>query len=194
MHSASVQPAAQADGTLFVIVGPSGAGKDSLIAYAREKLADDQSVLFIRRVVTRPALAHAEDHDTLTFDAFEQARLAGAFAVHWDAHGLRYGIPVEAAHDLAGGRVAVVNGSRATLPAIHSAFGHVVTVHVTCRPEILAARLAGRGRESEADLLRRLERASIHADFPGITVEIDNSGDLAAAGDMLVGILRRATT
>lgn len=176
----------------MVVVGPSGAGKDSLIAYARQRLAADPSILFVRRVVTREALASAEDHDTCSPDAFAAARAAGAFAVDWEAHGLQYGIPIAVRTHLMRGGVAVVNGSRAALPAIRAAFPQVVTVHVTCRPEVLAARLAARRRESEAEMRQRLQRAAMPCRELGGAVEIDNSGELAVAGEALVSAIRRA--
>lgn len=180
-----------APGVLVAVVGPSGVGKDSLIAYARARLSRERHVLFVRRVVTRPALAAAEDHDTLSAEAFLAARASGAFAVDWEAHGLRYGIPEEARRYVAGGGVAVVNGSRAALPAIRAAFGRVTVVHVSCRPDILAARLAARGRETGAEVRLRVERTkTLRFEEPGEAIRIDNSGDIASAGEALVDAIR----
>lgn len=178
----------RAGGVLLAVVGPSGSGKDSLIAYARERV--DPSVLFVRRIVTRAAASGSEDHHTLSREAFEQAEAAGAFAVTWHAHGLRYGIPRSAGDHVKGGGVAIMNGSRAALPSIEAAFGRVVTVSVTCRPEVLAERLTARGRESEAEIRRRLERAPIAVGPRDSCLEIDNSGELKSAGDALVAELR----
>ncbi len=176
-------------GTLVVVVGPSGAGKDTLIAHARERFAADPSVHFVRRAITRQAQPDAEDHDTLTEDAFDAAETAGAFAVTWRAHGLSYGVPVQVNDYLAAGGVAVLNGSRLALPAIRRAFRHVLTVHVTCRPDVLAARLAARGRETAQEQGQRLARATAPADRLPDSVEIDNSGDLAISGETLVRII-----
>lgn len=179
-------------GTLVVVVGPSGAGKDSLINHARNHFAGDPSVLFVRRAVTRAAAAAAEDHDCLDRADFAAALTAGLFAVSWTAHGLSYGIPATARSHVAKGGVAVLNGSRAALPAIEAAFPRILTVHVTARPEILAARLAGRGREGEQDILKRLERAGIDLPAGGNRIEIDNSGDLHTATEKLVTAIRDA--
>ena len=58
-----------APGLFVAIVGPSGAGKDSLIARGRRRAGADDVVAIVRRVVTRAADAH-EDHDTLDDAAF----------------------------------------------------------------------------------------------------------------------------
>lgn len=184
-------PAATGSGCLLAVVGPSGAGKDSLISYARERLAKDPSVLFVRRVVTRTVNPEAEDHDSVSVAAFQASRAAGAFAVMWEAHGLYYAIPATVHGHLAWGGVAVVNGSRAALPAIQLAFERVKTVHVICRPEVLSARLAARGREDAAQQLQRLRRATIPSDV-GDAVAIDNSGDLAEAGGALLAAILKA--
>lgn len=177
-------------GTLIAVVGPSGAGKDSLMAYACERLGADPAVLFVRRVITRSATVAAEDHDTLPIGGFLASQAAGAFAVTWQAHGLHYAIPASIHRHLACGGIAIVNGSRAALPEIRSVFGRVVTIQVTCRPDILAARLAARGREDPQGQSARLER-NVPVGEGGVdTVEIDNSGDLATAGDAFVAVIR----
>lgn len=180
-------------GKLLVVVGPSGAGKDSLIARARQDLSGDTSVLFVRRVITRMAVTSTEDHDCLSPDEFAVARASGQFAVHWDAHGLNYGIPATVHDHLGGGGVAVVNGSRAALPDIRAAFGTVLVIHVTARPEILAERLAERGRESKADILRRLQRETIDSPGCGDWTDIDNSGALETAAAIFMDTIRRVT-
>jgi len=184
-------PAATAtQGTLIVVVGPSGAGKDSLINYARARLACDPAILFVRRTVTRAADAATEDHESLTQDAFAAAAADGHFAVVWEAHGLRYGIPASARAHIAAGGVAVANGSRAALPGILASFGKVTVVHVTARPDVLASRLAMRGREDAATIQARLERKpSGPAGCEG-WIEIDNSGEIAIAGERLIAVIR----
>jgi ribose 1,5-bisphosphokinase len=70
-----------------LVVGPSGAGKDTLLRLARSACAGDGDVVFPRRVVTRPA-SEAEDNQELSPAAFRQAHARGDFALHWEAHGI----------------------------------------------------------------------------------------------------------
>lgn len=180
------------NGVFVAVVGPSGAGKDTIIGYARTAFADSDGVEFVRRVITRPSDAASEDHDSMADADFEEADAAGAFAISWPAHGLRYGLPVSIDRSVETGRVAVANVSRGALPAIRSRYVNVMVVEITATPEILAKRLAARGRESRGEVLARLARsAELGAAVPG-AIGIDNSGARETAGERFVAVLRKA--
>ena len=49
-------------GAIIVVVGPSGAGKDSVIGFVAQHFADRADIDFVRRVITRPSDAGGEDH------------------------------------------------------------------------------------------------------------------------------------
>jgi ribose 1,5-bisphosphokinase len=149
-------------GRLVLVVGPSGAGKDTLIDLAHAALRDDRSVVFPRRVVTRAAAG--EPHDSMDADAFERAVRAGAFALTWDAHDLRYGIPASIDADIRAGRTVVCNVSRTIIAKARERYADVRVVLVTAPPEILGARLAARRRGSDGDLAKRLARGDAFAD------------------------------
>jgi ribose 1,5-bisphosphokinase len=180
------------NGAFVAVVGPSGAGKDTLIAHAKTALADESQVEFVRRVITRPSDGATEDHDTLTDGEFLEALAKGAFALAWEAHGLRYGLPASIDRAIENGHVAVANVSRGALPALRQRYANVAVVEITADPEILAARLAGRGRESRSEILARLAR-TISCDTTGPNaIALDNSGSKEIAGDKLVAIIRKA--
>lgn len=147
------------NGTLFLIVGPSGAGKDTLLDGARLALEGGGGFVFPRRVITRPADAGGEVHEPETAAGFARRREAGAFALSWHAHGLDYGVPAAIAEDLAGGRHVVVNVSRAVIGAAAGQFSPLRIILITASAEVLARRLAARGRETAADIAERLARA-----------------------------------
>lgn len=176
-------------GTLFLVVGPSGAGKDTLIGLARERLAAGGRHLFPRRVITRPAGAGGEDHVAATADSFAADAAAGRFALHWEAHGLAYGIPATIADSLAAGTHVVANVSRGVIAEALRRFPSVRVVHVTASPEVLACRLAARGREDPADVAARLARAAYPIPDGAPVVTVVNDGSLAAAGAAMVRAL-----
>lgn len=181
------------NGVFVAVVGPSGAGKDTLIAYARERLGERQGAEFVRRVITRTSDAASEDHDTLDEAAFIDAEADGAFAISWRAHGLCYGLPAAVDEAIAAGRVAVANVSRAAIPMLNARYANVVIAEITASPEILAERLSARGRESRDEVLARLSRSTPAVDAAGCdVVRIDNSTTREEAGDRLVAVIRRA--
>lgn len=180
---------ARSPGRLVLIVGPSGAGKDTLIDYARERLREESTVCFVRRVITRRA-AIGEAHETVDDAEFLRRVQAGAFVLHWQAHGLQYGLPGLVDDWLARCRVVVANGSRAVLSAARRRYAGLLVVNVTAPPEILAERLRRRGREDGPARLERLARNDSAAITGDDVRTLDNSGAPGIAGEQLVGILR----
>lgn len=181
---------ARAAGMLVLVVGPSGVGKDTIINHARERLAGLPEIVFARRCVTRPADAALEDHDTLSESDFHARAAAGGFALHWRAHGLHYGLPVEIHGVLAAGRSVVANVSRTVLDTARLRFPRVLIVNVTASPEVLAARLSQRGREPAEAVGRRLRRADAYPVTGSDVVTIDNSGPADRAVAVFVDRLR----
>ena len=176
-------------GVLVAVVGPSGAGKDTLMEAARAALGRDDRVAFLRRAVTRPAGAGGEDHLALSRNAFLRARDAGAFALWWEAHGLLYGLPRAALEGaLASGRLVIANLSRRVLG--EAAARHPLRVlEITASPPVLAARLAARGREGAADVARRLARQAPLP--PGLPLEtVVNDGSVEEGAARVVRVLR----
>lgn len=169
-----------APGRLILVVGPSGAGKDSLIRHARERLADHPGFVFPRRCVTRPP-SDAEDNLELDEAAFDRVSAGGGFAASWAAHGLRYGIPAAIAAELRAGRHVVCNVSRTVVGGLRERFAAVLVIEVTAPPDVLAARLAGRGRAADGDPAERLARTARLAALEAPDVTVGNDGALEDA-------------
>lgn len=166
---------------LFAIVGPSGAGKDTLIEMARAASPDIRAV---RRVITRPSAAGGEDFEGVTPEEFALRVERGDFDFHWQAHG----IPRD---QLGGGGILLFNASRSVLAQARAAYPDLGIVLVTASPEALEARLAARGREAPQDRAKRLERASF-ALPEGIQAHvITNDGPIEEALARLLAYLRR---
>ncbi|AAN70044.1 ribose 1,5-bisphosphate phosphokinase [Pseudomonas putida KT2440] len=177
-------------GRLIFLVGPSGSGKDSLIDASREQLAA-AGVEIARRVITRSAEAKGEAAQGVTPEHFDTLRAQGAFAMHWRANGLDYGIPRQVDQWLAAGRAVLVNGSRAYLPEARQRYPDLLAVLVEVKPEVLRQRLLARGRESAEEVEQRLARSARlqAAADPSVHV-LDNSSTLEAAVAAFVSLLR----
>jgi ribose 1,5-bisphosphokinase len=162
-------PVAIGPGRLILVVGPSGAGKDTLLKLAQSACSDDRLIVFPRRWVTREASA-SEDNEQISPDSFRQARENGDFAMHWEAHGHGYGVPRFIDDDIAIGRTVVVNVSRGIVDAMRRRYARVIVVLITAPLEILSDRLASRARSSDGQLLDRLTRAADGLAAPDVII------------------------
>jgi ribose 1,5-bisphosphokinase len=164
------RPAAIGPGRLILVVGPSGAGKDTLIGLARAACADDGHIVFARRVVTREA-SRFEDNQQVSLEAFQQGIARDEFAMHWEAHGHCYALPRAIDDELRAGCTVVANVSRTVVDAMRRAYADVTVVSITAPPEILTQRLAARGRGSDGPIEHRLSRAVDEAQAaPDVTI------------------------
>jgi ribose 1,5-bisphosphokinase len=172
MSEAPILPAYSPDavgpGRLILVVGPSGAGKDTLLGLAKSGCAEDASVVFPRRVVTREA-SSSEDNAQLSADDFRQALARGDFAMHWEAHGHHYGLPRAIDDDIRAGRSVVVNVSRTVIEAARRAYANVTVISITAPPDVLAERIRMRARDSDGRVEQRLGR-TVDSTAPDITI------------------------
>lgn len=180
-------------GVLVAVAGPSGAGKDSVINYARAHLGSlAQEVTFVRRSITRAADQDAEDYESLTEDNFARRLNQGDFAAYWHANGLIYGLPVSMDRPLSAGGVVVANVSRSVFPELRQRYAHVLPVIVTAPAEVLAGRLIARARESREEVVSRLERANAGDLKVENAVVIANDRELEIAGRAFLAVLHKA--
>lgn len=164
----------------IAVVGPSGVGKDSLIAHARDVLGSDGAFRFPRRIITRPP-EPTEPHVSVTPEEFGLALARGAMALDWQAHGLSYGIPATVDVELAAGRHVIANLSRAVIPTMRQRFLRSGTILVSADPAIIAARLTARGREDATDQASRLARSAPSSGDVAPDIIVENNGPLGEA-------------
>lgn len=179
------------NGRLIYVMGPSGAGKDSLLGFARNRLTSEP-VVFAHRYITRPS-GNGENHVALSVAEFEARSSLGLFALEWSSHALRYGIGMELDMWLSRGCTVVVNGSRQHLQHTLARYPQTAVVHVDAAPHILEARLGARARETAGEVAARLARRAPFSlpDHIRLTT-IDNSGALEDAGLALIEAVRGA--
>ena len=157
-------------GRLILIVGPSGAGKDTLLGLAKAACAEDAGIVFPRRAITREASA-SEDNEEVSAGTFQEALSRGDFAMHWEAHGHRYALSRAIDDDIRAGRTVVANVSRTVISAMRGAYADVVVVLVTAPLNVLAERIALRARGSDGRLDQRLNRTVEDASTaPDVTI------------------------
>ena len=127
-------------GKLIWLMGPSGSGKDSLLAELR--LREQTQLLVAHRYITRDASAGSENHIALSEREFFTRAGQNLLALSWHANGLYYGVGIEIDLWLHAGFDVVVNGSRAHLPQARARYqSALLPVCLQVSPEILRQRL-----------------------------------------------------
>lgn len=172
---------------LVYVIGPSGAGKDSLLAWLRTRLDPALPIHWARRTISRPAQAGGEDHESLDARTFETEVEQQAFALHWHANQLRYGVRHRELAPLAANHWVMLNGSRAYLPQARAHYPGLTVLHITASAQTLRERLLARGRESAEVVEARVQRALEHA-LPAApdVLEVRNDSTLDVAGARLL--------
>lgn len=174
---------------LVLVVGASGAGKDTLIRLAQARVGHSLPIAFVSREITRPTDARRE-HVAVTCGQFEQRAEAGYYLLSWAAHGVWYGIPAQARSALRDGLVVVSIASRGAIDEARALPWecHVVEVHAP--PSVLRQRLLRRARQDGSGVEGRLARASQFQVRGQNVHRIDNGGELATSGAAFCGLLR----
>jgi ribose 1,5-bisphosphokinase len=176
-------------GPLVYVMGPSGAGKDSVLERARSLISVDAPIAFAHRYITRPADVGGENHVALSRAEFALRRAHGLFAFHWHAHGNDYGIGREVDTWRAAGLTVVVSGSREHYERVAGTDPDLHPVLITAPADKLKARLASRGRENAVAMASRLARSDAYAVNDARLVTIVNDGALDAAAEVFVRLL-----
>jgi len=146
---------------VFVITGPSGVGKGTLIRGLMERLPDLQLSVSATTRAPRPGEQEGVEYHFLTRDEFERKVAAGEFVEHADYAGRRYGTLRSELEDRVRAGVPVVleievQGAR----QVRAAMPDAVQVFIAPpSPEALRTRLVGRGTDDGGEVERRLRVA-----------------------------------
>jgi guanylate kinase len=161
MPSAPSTTAAPARGLLFVVSGPSGAGKGTLLAHLFQQRPD---CVFSVSATTRPARVGEQDGRDYWFlarEEFERRVAAGEFLEWAEVHGNLYGtLHAEVDARLTEGRIVVLDVDVQGGASVRRARPDAVSVFIY-PPSIdsLRARLESRGRDAHEVIERRLGNA-----------------------------------
>ena len=181
---------------MFVITGPSGVGKGTLIRSLRERVPGLELAISATTREPRPGERDGVDYHFLGDDEFARRVDAGEFVEHADYSGRRYGtLRSELERGLASGDAVVleieVQGARQVRQAIPDA----VAVFIAPPDDAaLRERLTARGTDSERQIERRLQTAreelAAKDEFRHVIVndDLDRAGDELAA--LVDGTLR----
>ena len=173
-------------GTLFLIVGNSGSGKDSIISGAIKKYPGNlKEAHQSKRYITRQT-SEFEDNYFITPEKFKEMQKQGKFALEWHSYGLDYGVSVEIDEWLKNGHPVIVNVSREVICDAREVYENVKTVFIEVPSEITLKRIKMRGRECGENLKERAKRARTNQKLQGVDFVVDNSGELDDAIDQFL--------
>ena len=196
-------------GWFVAIVGPSGAGKDTIINAVHQALKNNPEFLFVRRTITRKAGINSfNDHDDtsqnignednigVSLEQFLELSEKASFSLQWFAHGIHYALPIGIVDEVHKGKIVIANVSRAELEHAKELFGKVFVIEINAPIGILKERLISRKREKITDIEERLERANIPIHLPkgAKYCYIDNSGNINSAVDKVLSILQKLSS
>jgi guanylate kinase len=171
---------------VFVITGPSGVGKGTLIRLLRERVPE--LALSVSATTREPRAGEQDgvDYHFLTDEQFARGIEEGAFVEWAEYSGRRYGtLRSELEQRLAGGHPVVLEIEVQGARQIRAAMPEAVQIFIAPPGEdALRARLIGRGTDDPAQVAVRLERAreelSAQDEFSHVVVN-DRLEDASAA-------------
>lgn len=174
-------------GKLFLIVGNSGSGKDSLISEVQKHFPNNLKAIKVpKRVITRPPSPDTEDFESIDEKEFLELKEQGEFVLEWHIYELYYGVRKEILNWLNEGHPVLINVSRNIVEYARERFPGMKLIFVRVPYEITAARIKDRGRENDELLKRRLKRAKDNQEYPDADFVVDNSGELEEAGKKML--------
>ncbi|MHA1913134.1 MAG: phosphonate metabolism protein/1,5-bisphosphokinase (PRPP-forming) PhnN [Promethearchaeota archaeon] len=173
-------------GTLFLIVGNSGSGKDSIISGVITHFPSNRKPLYApKRFITRRA-SETENNFSVTLGQFEEMDKKGKFALKWNIYDLYYGIPIFIDNWLKNGHPVIINVSRTIVKEARERYNNIKVVFIDVPFEITYQRIKDRKRESTDMINKRIDRARQNQKFPESDFTIDNSGKLDDAINQLL--------
>jgi guanylate kinase len=164
---------------VFVITGPSGVGKGTLIEKMLERISELELSISATTREPRPGEVDGRDYRFLSEAEFESRVEAGNFLEHAAYSGHRYGTLRKAVEDrLAEGRSVVLEIEVQGARQVRAAMPEAVLIFIA-PPDAAALRrrLEGRGTDSPEAIERRLRTAKgeleAQAEFPHVIVNDD---------------------
>ena len=179
-------------GKVFVITGPSGVGKGTLIERLLERIPELELSVSATTRGPRPAEVDGRDYHFLTPEEFDRRAGADDFLEHATYSGNRYGtLREEVERRLAEGRSVVLEIEVQGARQVRETMPEAVQIFIAPpSPDVLRERLEGRGTDSAEAIEERLRTAetelAAREEFPHVVV----NGDLQKAASELEGLAR----
>jgi guanylate kinase len=179
-------------GHLFIISGPSGAGKGTLVKELVHRLPDLWVSISATTRTPRPTERDGVDYYFLTPAEFDARVRAGEFLEHAEVHGNRYGTLRRAVERrLAHGMDVILEIDPQGAFQVRKQMDRSRLIFVKApSPEDLEKRIRHRGAENDEQIRTRLETARRELELEGSYDHVVINDDVPRAADDLVAYIR----
>ena len=182
---------------VFVITGPSGVGKGTLIRDLRERVPGLELSVSATTRDPREGESDGVDYHFLSREEFAERAETGDFLEHATFSGNRYGtLRSEIERTLDAGSSVVLEIEVQGARQVRAAMGDEAVLIFIAPPDpaVLAERLSGRGTDSAEAIERRLETAKAELESQQEFKHVVVNDDLDRAADELEAIVRDELT
>ncbi len=173
-------------GTLYLIVGPTGSGKQALV----------DAVLESRPDIRRAPLVVSADHNhticavgTIPPTRFLQLIRRDAFALQWDTDGVRYGLSHDATRLLRDGQSLILCCDAFVIAQARALYPNVRAIYITARMDVLRRRLASMAYGSDFEIDMHLAQSARMRPRDSEIVTVDTSDSIAAGAKVLMSAI-----
>lgn len=181
-------------GLLFIISGPAGSGKGTVVKKLIEKHDGVKLSISMTTRQPRPIETPDVDYYFVTREAFEESINAGQMLEYAEYNGNYYGTPrakvegcLEAGYDVIL-EIEVVGAMQ-----IKASFPDAIAIMLTPPDSsVLEARLRGRGTETEENIIKRLNKAKVEITYlPRYDYSVINEDNgVEACADLVYSIMQ----
>jgi ribose 1,5-bisphosphokinase len=176
-------------GKVFLIIGNSGAGKDTIIDEVFRRFPSRYKKLHVpKRVITRQG-SDTEKFESVDKATFYKLRESGEFILEWESYEHFYGIRRGVLDWLDAGHPVLLNISRNVVQTARERFPDVRVIFIRVPLDVTADRIIERGRESYKEVLNRVVRAQEHQDYEGADFIVDNVGNIEETSQKVLDYL-----
>ncbi len=169
------------NGVLFLIVGNTATGKDSMINYV---LSKTDKINRVKRHISRRSNL-GEDSIYVDINEFDSKD----YFLFWNSYNKQYGIPIEIYDRLKQGENFIVNVSRKVIDMAKQKWPKTFVIECVAPLDIIVERLKRRGRESEDEIRKRIARAKNSPRINADLVLDTSNPDVSVAGNKLLSFI-----
>jgi len=178
-------------GNLFIISGPSGAGKGTLVRELPAKVPDAWVSVSVTTRAPRPGEVEGQHYFFVSCDEFDRLARTGGLLEWAEVHGNRYGTPrAMVEQKISEGRQVILEiDPQGAFQVKQLTPASVLVFIMPPSFEELQRRLEGRGSETKAQVERRLETARHELELVGEYDHVVQNDDVPRAVGELVDII-----